>query len=150
MSEVAALSDAARMAQFMGLPQWARMDDLRLVEHVETGLPPSAAETVARKIDPSGVLLDVFDIVPKATFYRRKEAKKPLTKDQSERVFALAKVFAEVVRLYHGDRERALRFLAGGHPMLGGRSPLDLARESTAGADLVMSLLRKADAGVAV
>jgi uncharacterized protein (DUF2384 family) len=35
------------------------------------------------------------------------------------------------------------------HPLLGGRTPIDLAKESIAGADLVLKLLAKADAGVA-
>jgi uncharacterized protein (DUF2384 family) len=33
--------------------------------------------------------------------------------------------------------------------MLGGRTPIDIAKESIVGADLVLTLLAKADAGVA-
>ena len=65
-------------------------------------------------------------------------------------MFALSKVFLETLRQYHDDREMAVAFLSRKHPMLGGRSPLDVARESVAGADLVLKLLDQAEAGVAV
>ena len=144
------LSEASRIAQFMGLARWAQMDDLRLVERVETGLPVSAAETIVRRIDPTRAYLRVQDIIPKATYYRRKEQGKPLTKEQSEKIFALSRVFHEALRQYHGDAKTAVLFLTRQHPLLGGRSPFDMARESTAGADLVLRVLARAEAGVAI
>ena len=93
-----ALSEASQIAQFMGLPKWAEMDDVRLVKRVETGLPISTAEKIIRRIDPGRVYLRVQDIIPKATYYRRKEQGKPLTKDQSEKIFALSRVFHETLR----------------------------------------------------
>jgi putative toxin-antitoxin system antitoxin component (TIGR02293 family) len=144
-----ALSEASQIAQFMGLPKWAEMDDVRLVKRVETGLPISTAEKIIRRIDPERVYLRVQDIIPKATYYRRKEQGKPLTKDQSEKIFALSRVFHETLRQYHGDTKTAVLFLMRKHPMLGGRSPLDMARESTVGADLVLKILARAEAGVA-
>ena len=150
MSQSIPRSEASRIAQFMGLRGWAKMDDVRLVERVESGLPISAARTIVRNIDPHGQHLRVYDLIPRATYYRRKEKNKPLTKDQSEMIFALSKVFSEVIRQFHDDKESASLFLSRKHPLLGGRSPLDVARESTAGADLVMKLLAQAEANVAV
>ncbi len=143
-------SEASRIAQFMGLKSWPRIDDVSLVELVETGLPISTAATIARNLDPKGAYLGVYDLIPKASYYRRKKLKKPLTKDQSEMIYALSKVFSEAIRHYHNDREAASLFLSRKHPLLGGRSPLNVARESTAGADLVLDLLARAEAGVAV
>jgi len=150
MAPAILLSEASRIAQFMGLREWPTIDDVRLVERVEKGLPISTAKTIVRKIDPMGAYLRVYDLIPKATYYRRKELKKPLTKDQSEMIFALSKVFLEAIRHYHDDTDSASIFLSRKHPLLGGRSPLDVARESTAGADLVLKLLARAEAGVAV
>lgn len=150
MSQAATLSEAARIAHFMGLREWRTIDDLRLVKRVESGLPVSTAQAIARRIDPTGAHLEVYDLIPKATYYRRKEQKKPLSKDQSEKIFALTKVFAETLRQYHDDHESASLFLSREHPLLEGRTPLDVARESTAGADLVLKLLDKAEAGIAV
>jgi putative toxin-antitoxin system antitoxin component (TIGR02293 family) len=147
--EEARHSEASRIAWFMGLPGWAEMNDVRLVRKVETGLPISAAEKIVRRIDPGGDYLHVHDIVPRATYYRRKEQRKPLSKDLSEKILALSKVFQETLRHYHGDTKTAVTFLLREHAMLGGRSPLDMAKESTAGADLVLKLLARAEAGVA-
>lgn len=126
------------------------MNDIGLVERVAAGLPISTAHAIVRHIDPLGQFLQVQDVIPRASYYRRKEQKKPLTKQQSEAIFALSKVFSETLRLYHDDKESASLFLSRKHPLLGGRSPLDVARESTAGADLVLKLLARAEAGVAV
>ena len=43
-----------------------------------------------------------------------------------------------------------VRFLNRPHLLLGGRTPLDVARESTTGADLVVRIIGEARAGVAV
>lgn len=148
MPQTAAASEARTIAGFLGLR--GRVDDVRLVERIESGLPMSTVDTIIKKIDPRGAYLSVYDLIPKATYYRRKEQKKPLTKDQSEMIFALAKVFSEALRQYHGRRDLASFFLSRKHPLLGGRTPLDVARESTAGADLVLKLLAQAEAGVAI
>lgn len=150
MSEAILQSEAGRIARFMGLPKWASISDLQLVDRVAKGLPTSTVETIVRKIDPRGEHLDIFDIIPRASFYRRKDEKKPLTKEQSEKVFALTKVFSEAVRLYGGDSDLAAAFLSRPHALLEGRKPIDVARDSTVGADLVLTLLARADAGVAV
>lgn len=149
IAETKLLSEASRIARFMGLRKWAEMSDLGLVESVESGLPLATAEKIIRRIDPDGLYLHVHDIIPKATYYRRKEQGKPLTRDQSEKILALSRVFDEILRQYHGDTKTAVMFLVRAHSMLGGRSPLDVARESTAGADLVLKLLARAEAGVA-
>lgn len=150
MSQAIPKSEASRIAQFMGLREWKKMDDLQLVRKVELGLPVSAARAIAHRIDPAGANLRVYDLIPKATYYRRMEQKKPLSKEQSEKIFALSKVFSETLRQYHDDKESASLFLLRNHPLLGSRSPLDVARESTAGADLVLKLLDKAEASIAV
>jgi len=149
MAAKAPHSDAERIAKFMGISAWAGMDDVHLVERVESGLPVSTVRAIIRRIDPRGELLNIHDLIPKATYYRRKEQNKPLTKDQSEMIFALSKVFSEVIRIYDNDLELAALFLSRKHALLGDRSPLDMARESTAGADLVLKLLARAEAGVA-
>jgi putative toxin-antitoxin system antitoxin component (TIGR02293 family) len=151
MPQAAPKSEASRIAQFMGLSKWQEMNDLDLVHKVESGLPVSAVRRIVHRIDPNESNVSVYDVIPKATYYRiLKRKRKPLSRDQSEKVFALSKVFSEVLRQYHDDRESASLFLMRGHPLLGGRSPLNVASESTAGSDLVLKLLDQAEAGVAV
>lgn len=150
MSQTVPHSEASRIAQFLGLKQWQTIDDLTLVRRVESGLPVSAVRSIVHRIDPNEISVRIFDLIPKATYYRIKEQKKPLSKDQSEKIFALSKVFSETLRQYHNDRELASMFLLRSHPLLGGRSPFEVARDSIAGADLVLKLLDQAEAGIAV
>lgn len=146
MSRVAA-SEAGRIAQFMGLPHWEDMDELGLVECVRQGFPAKTASIVVDQIDPEGRFVKVTDIIPKTTLHRRKT--KTLTKDESEKLWALAKVLTEALRIYGGDTTRLARFLTTEHAMLANRSPIDMALDTIAGADLVLKLLEKGDAGVA-
>jgi putative toxin-antitoxin system antitoxin component (TIGR02293 family) len=141
-----ATSEAIRTAWHLGL----RADsDLDLVKRVERGFPTKAADTLARRLDPRGEYLHVTDIIPKSTYHRRMKAKQPFSKEESEKLFSLAKVFAEVARQYRNDMTRVGQFMARKHAMLEGRTPLDVAKETTAGADLVLKILARADAGVA-
>ena len=52
--------------------------------------------------------------------------------------------------LWDNDVDAADRFLERPHPLLGGRTPAAVARESKAGADRVALLIGQADAGVAI
>lgn len=146
-TENGSVSEAVRIAKFMGLPHWEGMDDMGLVERVRKGFPARTATVVVERIDPHGRFVRATDIIPKSSLHRRKD--QPLTKDQSEKVWALSKVFSEILRVYHGDSDQAAHFLVRKHPMLAGRQPIELAIESIAGADLVLKLLAQADAGVA-
>jgi putative toxin-antitoxin system antitoxin component (TIGR02293 family) len=146
--ERVALSDAGRVARFMGLPKWSRMSDLDLVGQIERGLPTRAIDVILKRVDPAGRWMKPTDVIPKATYYRLKD--KTLSTEQSERVLWLAKVLSETMRQYHDETELALLFLVKRHPMLGMRSPYDLAKDSVAGADLVLELLGRLEAGVAV
>jgi putative toxin-antitoxin system antitoxin component (TIGR02293 family) len=141
-------SEAALIARFMGLPRWNEIDDLLLVDHVAKGLPAGTAERVMRRIDPEQRFLKADDVIPRTTLHRRKGGS--LTKDESEKILALARVFAETLRLYNNDAVSAGHFLMRNHPMTGNRPPLALALASIAGADLVLKILAQADAGVAV
>ena len=143
-------SEASTLAEFIGLPGWREINDLRLVETVARGFPVWTADTVVSRVDPDGSYFRVHDVIPRSTYYRLKEHGKPLNKEQSERVLALSKVFHETLRQYHGDQKAAAIFLARGHPMLNGRSPFEIARDSITGAELVRKLLARAEAGVAI
>ena len=142
-------SEASRLATFLGLPKAKRMSDLTLVERVERGFPANTADVIVRRVDPKGQFIKVYHIIPKSTYHRRLKKMQPLTKDESEKILALARVFVEVLRQYHDDSKLAAQFLLREHAILGGRTPLDVAKESTTGADLVLKLLAQAEAGIA-
>lgn len=146
--EKEAVSDTGRLARFMGLPKWSRMSDLDLVAQIEHGLPSRTIDVILERVDPEGRWMKPTDVISKATYYRLKD--KTLSTEQSERVLWLAKVLAETMYQYHDEHELALFFLVKRHAMLGMRRPYDLAKDSVAGADLVLELLGQAAAGVAV
>jgi putative toxin-antitoxin system antitoxin component (TIGR02293 family) len=141
-------SEAHELARFLGLRDWRKTSEIDLVSKVKSGLPAQAVEDVFSKVrlrKPE----HIHAFIPKATYARKVKAKR-LSRSESERLLSITKVFNEVLRLYHGDGDAAGDFLTRGHPMLGNRPPVELAVESTAGADLVLKLLARADAGVAV
>jgi putative toxin-antitoxin system antitoxin component (TIGR02293 family) len=143
------LSEARRIAQFIGLPKWEHFDDLSLVDSVKKGFPTRTVKIVVKRVDPDFRFLRPADIIPRSTLSRREKQRKPLSADDSEKIFAVAKLFSEVIRVYKGDTEKVARFLITNHPMLGNRKPLDVATESIAGAELVLKILARADAGIA-
>ena len=75
---------------------------------------------------------------------------KALSRSHSERVYGLVRVLDAVAGAFHGDVARIDDFLNRPHPLLDGETPLELAISSSAGADAVLNLVRRAQAGVAV
>ena len=80
----------------------------------------------------------------------QKRSRQHLTHELIERVHGVRRVLLEARRLWKNDRPAMVRFLNRPHLLLGGRTPLEVARESTAGADLVVRIIGEARAGVAV
>ena len=144
------LSDAAQIARLMGLPSWRKMSSLSLVSQIERGLPLQAVNRVAQVMAPNDPHAK-FTLLSRSTWSRlQKRARQHLTREMSERVLGVARVLFEARRLWGEDRPAMVRFLNRPHLLLGGRTPLDVARESTTGADLVVRIIGQARAGVAV
>ena len=68
----------------------------------------------------------------------------------SERLYEVSRVLDAVSRTYHGDKAAIVRFLEKPHRLLGGYTPLEMAQSSSAGAEAVINMLRRAEAGFAV
>ncbi len=147
MSEVhKSYSEANRTARFLGLPRWEDIDELQLADCIRKGLPRKSVGYVFGQFElPKSA---IYDLIPRSSFHKKGTPR--LSQVHSERLFAVSKVFAEALRLYGGERAKASEFLQRPHPLLDGRSPMDLAFESTAGAEVVLKNLAKAEASVAV
>ena len=63
--------------------------------------------------------------------------------------YAMARVLSALSRVYHEDQDAILRFMKGPHPLLEGRTPYEVARSSIAGAEVVLRLIDRLDAGIA-
>lgn len=144
------VSDAAEIARLMGLPSWRKINSLSLVSQVERGLPLQVVERVARVMAPDDPRAK-FTLLSRSTWSRlQKRSRQRLTREMSERVHGVARVLLEARRLWADDESAMVRFLNRPHLLLHGRTPLDVARESTAGADLVVRIIGEARAGVAL
>ena len=89
-------------------------------------------------------------VVSEATLHRHRKSGKALSRSHSERVYGLVRVLDAVAGAFHGDVARIDDFLNRPHPLLDGEAPLEMAISSSAGADAVLNLVRRAQAGVAV
>ena len=141
--------EPVQIAELLGLPRPGSFDDIKLVDSMRHGFPARSAERVVRSMDPGGARMSAYDLVAKSTLHRAIEADKPLSTDASETLWQVARVFIEARRQYR-DTEEALAFLFRPHPLLDGRRPFDLARETAAGADLVLRVLAQAEAGLPI
>ena len=123
------------------------LSDVQLAPLVSGGLLPGSAIALAEVLGRSRV---VGPVVPEATLRRVRKARKALSRQLSERLYELGRVVDAVSRAYHGDRDAIDAFLNRPHPLLEGETPLDMARSSSAGAEAVLNLVRRAEAGVAL
>ena len=141
------MPDAAETMALLGLNDNETMDDVALAERVSQGLKPAAAAALGQVIGMPHV---VGKLIPEATLRRARTSRKPLSREMSERLYEVGRVVDAVSRAYHGDTAAIVRFLNRPHQLLGGRTPLAMAQSSSAGADAVINLIRRADAGFAV
>jgi len=99
---------------------FAELDDL-----VRAGLPKSAlrasVEHVTRTAEERRLLL--FHIIPEATFKRRRER---LNAEESEKAERMARIFATADYVWDSEDD-AREFLNTPHPLLNGRTPLDVS-----------------------
>ena len=58
------------------------------------------------------------------------------------------RVVDAVNRVYRGNRDVIDAFLSRPHPLLEGETPFDMARSGSAGAEAVLNLIRRAEAGI--
>jgi len=113
---------------------------------VAQGLPKgalrSSVERVCKSAEDRKRLL--HRIIPEATYKRRRDR---LTAEESERAERLARVYATAQYVWNSDDD-ARAFLQTPHPMLNGRTPLDVSLTEL-GARRVEELLWKLYYGIA-
>ena len=140
-------SEPKRLARLMELNVPREFDDVALARQVANGLPTTVVIAFARLLGRSRV---IGLMIPEATYRRLRKEGKPLPREHSERIYEVGRVLDFLAQVYHGDLDRMVDFLSGPHPLLGGETPFDMARSSSAGAEAVLNLLRRAAAGVPV
>lgn len=139
-------SEAVRVARLLAIDGPELLSDVQLARRVSGGLLPRAAVALAEVLGRNRV---VGPVVPEATLRRVRKARKPLSRELSERLYEVGRVVDAVSLAYHGDRDAIDTFLDRPHPLLEGETPFDMARSSSAGAEAVLNLVRRAEAGIA-
>lgn len=139
-------TEAGRLARLLALGD-ASLDDVTLARRVRAGLPMSAISALQQIL---GARRTAGRLASEATLRRHRSKRTRLSRRHSERAYELGRVVDAVARAYRGDIERIEAFLTRPHPLLDGESPLDMATSCSAGADSVLKLVRRAEAGVAV
>ena len=140
-------NESTRLARLMGLEDSAELDDVELARRVANGLPTTVAIAFARMLGRSKV---IGLMIPEATYRRLSKRGKPLPREHSERIYEVGRVLDALARVYHGDLDGMLSFLHHPHMLLGGETPFDMARSSSAGAETVLNLILRAEAGMPV
>ena len=116
-----------------------------LDERVAHGLPKDALKAGVDRVYLSGEDRKklLYRIIPEATYKRRRTT---LTAEESERTERLARVFATADYVWSSEAD-ARAFLSTPHPMLRGRTPLDVSMTEL-GARRVEELLWKLYYGI--
>lgn len=122
------------------VPDWMEGVD-RPVEAIREGFPYDFYERLLGKLQVSEEqVARVLSVTPR-TLRRRKKTRGRLRPAESDRLWLLAQVFEQAVETF-GSEERARRWLAESHRLLGGETPLEHL-DTTAGADRVRYILRQ-------
>ena len=141
------LGESTRLARLMGLKTPAKFDDVSLARRVADGLPTTVAIAFARILGRSKV---IGLMIPEPTYRRLSKQGKPLPREHSERIYEVGRVLDALARAYHGDLDKVLAFLDSPHALLGGETPFNMATSSSAGAEAVVRLVLRAEAGMPV
>lgn len=140
-----ALVTPEKIASFMSLlpvpHSFAELDSL-----VSHGLPKQALKAI---VDNIGLNTEerkqlLYRIVPEATYKRRRDK---LSAEESERTERLARIYATAQYVWNSEDEARV-FLHTPHPMLQGRTPLDVSMTEL-GARRVEELLWRLYYGIA-
>jgi len=128
------------------LPTKPLLTTLQLdLSHVESGVPIATMSDFATS---SGLpMKDLYDVViPARTLKHRRERKQPLSRDESDKLARLVRVFDHTVKVF-GDLELARKWLNKSKKRFAGRTPLDML-QTDVGARMVEELLGQIDYGM--
>lgn len=140
-------TESGRVGRLLGLNPKTPIDDIELADRIAKGLQVKSADALSAILGRASV---VGPLVPEATLRRAKKNRTALSRQISERLYEMGRVLDAAGRSYHGDADAIARFMGQPHQLLSGRTPFEMAGSSSAGADAVINLLRRADSGFAL
>lgn len=136
-----------QVVQVLGLQPKGSYSWLDFSAEIQRGFPVSAVNALRKVMAPGMPEFEAL-IASASTLKRHRRDRKPLNADQSERLAQLAEVWAMALDVYK-DEATARTFLQRPHQLLHGRTPLEVAAESWAGARTVEQILGRLKYGTA-
>lgn len=132
-------SEVSTIYEILDLPDTQSASYLHLNDALKDGLPRNVIDHVATTI---GIPPAVFRryIIADRTYQRRVSSGANFTRDESEKIYRAARIFAQANQCFRNER-KAQRFLTTEHPMLEGHVPIELVIESEAGFQAVADVL---------
>ncbi|MDQ3397693.1 MAG: DUF2384 domain-containing protein [Deinococcota bacterium] len=121
--------------------------DFQVAERINRGLSPDALKHLAEHLELTVNDMLVFTEIKSSTYHERKRKQRPLSPEESGRVYRLAKVVEAAEAYFEGDKEAARRWLNHPKVALGGKAPLEFAR-TPEGSDYVIKLLGRMEHGI--
>ncbi|HEX2122178.1 MAG TPA: antitoxin Xre-like helix-turn-helix domain-containing protein [Thermoanaerobaculia bacterium] len=91
-----------------------------MLKAIEKGLPWTAFERLRKNLALPADRVAEMIAIPRRTLARRKIEKR-FTREESDRLLRVARVFSRALQLYDGDREAAVTWLTRRVPALGAR-----------------------------
>jgi putative toxin-antitoxin system antitoxin component (TIGR02293 family) len=142
--------DTRSLATLLGLTskRGQGVDSVELVRRVDKGLSVDAIERLCKLVAPDDPGFR-YRIVPKATLARRQQGGGRLSRDESNRLARLARLWAFAVDVWKSE-DAARRFLQRPHPLLHNAIPREIGIDSEIGAHAVEDVLGGLKYGVAV
>jgi len=130
--------------KFLGLKSIP--SQLDLIQEVNRGLRLNALSNLTQVMGK-----DMTDVLSRSTIGRVKSKKTHrFSKEASEAIYNLAKVYSAAADMYGGNFDKARRFVDTPHQLLKGKTPFEVTKESNVGADVVMALISQIRSGVSV
>jgi putative toxin-antitoxin system antitoxin component (TIGR02293 family) len=140
------MTEPTAIAELLGI-RLKPEQPLTLVDTLETGLKLRSLDLLARACAPADRDFDTL-FVPKATLARRKRDHARLSREESLRVYRMARVWLHALKIWKTP-ESARTFLERPHMMLQGRRPRDVAIATDLGCELVDQILGGLEYGTA-
>jgi putative toxin-antitoxin system antitoxin component (TIGR02293 family) len=115
------------------------------LSHIESGVPIA---TMSDFVASSGLpLKDLYEVViPARTLKHRRSRKESLSRDESDKLARLVRVFDHTVAVF-GDLDRARAWLNKSKKRFDGRTPIEMLRTETGGR-MVEEMLVQIDEGM--
>jgi putative toxin-antitoxin system antitoxin component (TIGR02293 family) len=141
------MDDVDGLARFLGVRRGNRvMTTMLLIGEVERGLPFASLAKVFDEVAPDEPKLR-YTVVPRATFARKRSGGSRMSREQSDHVARVARVWMLALKVWKTPDE-ARAFLLRPHPMLENRRPIEVTM-TTEGARLVEDILGRLYYGTA-